>query len=438
MECGRWSVAKALVLCYDLRIKERVKRKGKQTKERRSDVKRKLTVFAIVLIAICVTATLIPMTSRAVVTPAFVAVNDTLLPFSDENMPYVSEGNIFIPHRILERLGVFSVSSAAQERVRVYRSNEYFVVFNTTSGGVTEDQNGSVLPWPSARRIGNIFYIPLRQVCDYFGLRYDVFDVGDDVIPEQQMWGVRITAAQGFSGSNIPTFLSLNKNAMRNAYNEYYAPPPVTTSEGTPLPPTEEPTPSYVNVTIHLSFNDLSAGNAEQILNTLDSVVADGFETCFFVSAGDIVKYPDLIRRISGSGHTIGIWLDNGTLKEYQEVSALLFEAAKVKTLLVSADKAEAAAIRTADGNGLLYWCASWCSDGEETIPDDSEITPVDPEDTSQQSVTDILPTASGERCNLRFTCTDETASTLPDLLSHLRQYEYTVIRITETVTPIR
>ena len=409
-------------------------------------MKRKLAISAIIVVVICVATVLLPMTSRAAVTPAFIVVNDTLLPFNDDNMPYMSEGNIFVPHRIMERLGVYSVSSAAQEQVKLYKGTDFYVDFHTTAGGVTEDREGKVLPWPSARRIGSIFYVPLRQVCDYFGLKYESFEVGSDVLP-QEMWGIRIMSSQGFSGVNIPTFISINKNALREAYDKYYSPAtssPSTSSPAlppdgvSPSPPTEEPKPSYVNVTIHLSFSDLSAGNAERILDMLDSVATEGFEACFFVNAADITGNPGLIRRISGSGYSIGIWLEKGTFDEYKEVSSLLYEAAKIKTLLVTAFETEDTAIRTADARGLLYWGASWCSEIGEIPAEDTEAEPEDPEDEPQQSFIDILPTASGERCNLRFACTEESASMLPDLISYLRDYEYTIARITETVSPIR
>ena len=42
-------------------------------------------------------------------------------------------------------------------------------------------------------------------------------------------------------------------------------------------------------------------------------------------------------------------------------------------------------------------------------------------------AVIDDFPAADGERGNLRFACTDESVSTLPDVLSYLRENNYAV-----------
>ena len=378
------------------------------------------------IVVICIAAALTPITSRAAVTPYFIAVNDVLLPFNDDTMPYVTGGEIFVPRRIFEGVGVFSVASEELERVRIYTGASRYVDFYTARS-LVEDQDGNVLPWPAARRVGSRFYVPLRQVCDFFGLTYEEVEVSRDIISQEQMWLIRIRQREGASGFNGPTFVVMNRSAIRNAYNEYHALPPPTPAAppdvALPSPPTVEPPPKYNDVTIHHSFYNISAGGTNVILELLDASAAPDYRFCFFVSADDIIKDAGLIRRISGSGHTIGIWLTEGTYNEYLRTSALLYEAAKIKTLLVSADSETEHAFMKAGEHGVIFWETS-----QSLIYDDT---------FSVDAVTAMLPQESGARLNLIASCLENTALMLSGILLFLRQNEYSVMGITETTAPI-
>jgi len=293
--------------------------------------------IAAVIITLCVLTALTPLVSLAAVTPYFMAVNDTLLDFNETTMPFVSGSEIFIPVKVLEEFDIWSVGSAREERILVCRGVYRYLDFITKPGETkTTDQYGNTLDWPAARRVGDRFYVPLNQVCAFFGLRSEIYDIKREIIPDEQMRMIRIISG---SSINTPTFEGLNRNALRAAYNKYQAsiapqtPPPGATNP----PPPVEPTPDYSGVTIHLSFYDISSGSAGGVLDFLDTQAAFGYQCCFFVSAADIADNPDVIRRIAGSGHSIGIKLTECSYEEYLKTSALLFEAAKIKTLLVSA-----------------------------------------------------------------------------------------------------
>ena len=185
--------------------------------------------------------------------------------------------------------------------------------------------------------------------------------------------------------------------------------------------------PTYGDVTVYFSFHGLSAGSCASVLDLLYNQGAAMPPFCFFVSADDIKAAPGLIRKLYGSGHTVGIWLEEGTLREYLEVSALLFEAAKVKTVLVSANWATVAAARLADAYGLIFWGAS-----QEPVPDGE-----DGEVDTEVDITETLPTESGERAMLSFDCSEGTAEILTDIFAHLKMFEYTIGTITETTIPM-
>ena len=384
--------------------------------------------IAAAIIIVCIIAALMPTTSHAAVTPFFMGVNDTLLPFSNDTMPYVVGGEIFVPHGIFSGVDVHSVASEALERVRIYRGASRHIDF-FTGRGVTEDQDGNTLQWPSARRVGSRFYVPLRQVCEFFELTYEILDIGRDIIAQEQMRVIRIRPREGFTGYNGPTFVGSNRNAIRAAYNEYYgislspSPPATSPMETTPSPPVVELPPSYNDVTIYHSFYNISAGGTEVILELLEASASPDYRFCFFVSADDIKENAGLIRRISGSGHAIGIWLTKGTYNEYYETSALLFEAAKIKTVIVSANSNIEQLFTRADDHGIVFWKMS-----RSFVYDDTY---------SVDEVTDMIPQHSGSRQNLFSSCSENMALMLSGILSFLSENEYSVVRITETVTPV-
>lgn len=385
----------------------------------------KKRIFFLMLIVIMLAA-LIPVDTQAAVTPYFVLVNETKLPFTDETMPLVIGNNIFVPVSVLAELEVWGVGSDELEHVRLYRGNRY-IDFHTRPGQTrTVNQDGARLPWPAARRIGRRFYVPLRQVCEFFGLSYEVISVSRDIIPERQMHALRIFSDSAING---PTAVGMNRNAIRESFLEHFMPAPYLPGPGdpqvSPLTPEEPlPTPDFSDVTIHLSFFDVSAGSAGWILDLLDIQAASGFLACFFVSAADIFEDPGLIRRISGTGHTIGIWLSEGTFEEYLEISALLFEAAKVRTVIVSAEEASEIARETAENHGLVFW--------------ESVESFVDYSDGSMAAITAMFPRESGARKNLMFSCSEDAAAILPGIYSYLRANEFTVERITETTEPVQ
>ena len=447
--------------------------------------------FAAALLSACVIIGLLPVVTKAAVTPYFVAVNNTVLPLDDSIMPYISGGEYFIPISVFAEVGVDSFNPGNSDTIIMFNKGTKTVFFYVLRG-ITEDQDGNLLTWPSAKKLSNRYYVPLRQVCTYFGLSYEIIEVPLDIIPNEQMYAVRIISSS--DAFNWRTFLGYNTQALKTVYNTYYTPPestppsPVVT--GTESPPTIAPVelpPRYSDVTIYLSYYDLSAGNSERILQLVS--VTQNYSACFFVSASEIAENPDLIRKIHGSGATIGIWLLEGTYEEYLKAEALLFEAAKIKTVIVSAGRdqtegeseSSADEVRTAIGSTAVNANDNIAvntnrstndkandkandrandeandEDINETIDENKNRNAAvkaaemaeqhgllfwdalqdygKDEELSIDAVTDALPTASGAYENIRFDCSEDTVAILPAVFSWLSDYEYSVGTINETV----
>ena len=372
--------------------------------------------IASTIIALCLIAALAPTATRAAVSPHFMAVNDTLLAFGDDTMPIIIGGIIFVPHDVFALAGVRAATSGAPGHVRLYAGARRLDFF--ADWGVTEDQHENTLNWPPAHRHGGKIYVPLHQVCCFFDLSYTLIEVGRDVIPNAQIWVVRIISSAALTNES---FVSLHRNEMAAAYEAHYGPAP---SDGGEY---EEPPPDYSDITIYLGFYDISAGAADEILDLLESQEGGMGRACFFVSAGEIAGNAGLIRKIYSSGHAVGIWLNEDTHEEYLEASALLFEAAKIKTVLVSS----AESFLEAASHELIYWPTQTCEECGGDID-------VGTEETPGGAAIAGLPTESGARHNLMLPCSESTASTLPMLLAHLRSYGYTTEQIVEPAVPVQ
>jgi len=386
-------------------------------------VKKKIVT---VILVICMAVIYMPVVSRAAISPHFIGVGNTLLPFNDDTMPYVANNVLYVPFWIFSEAGIWSIGATELERVRIYKSDRHVDFYAAT--GVTEDQNGNTLQWPAPRIVGKRFYVPLTYVCDFFGLTYRALDIGRDIIPQEQMRIIRIMPAEGFTGLNDQTFISVHRSTIIAAYNSYYPPPP---PESPPtaspwIPPTPpvivEPPPKYNDVTIYHSFYDISADGIDVIMELLEASRAPDYRFCFFVSADDIREDAGLIRRIASSGHAIGIWLKKGTYDEYLETSAMLFEAAKIVTLLVAADGEAEDMFVIPDDKGIIFWRMSQSFMYDDTL--------------SVDEVKDMITCEHCNRQNLISSCSVNTALMLSGVLSHLREFEYSIGRITETVDP--
>lgn len=365
-------------------------------------VKRKI-VAVIVMLSIVV---VLVLPAGAAGTVYFSAVNNKLLALNNATMPTYIGSQLYLPYSFFNAgdLGVYS--SGDSEKAIIYASGSKILTFNAVTGEIF-DQNNFRYERYSAELHNGIVYVPVQLVCDYFGFEFGVIQAQPAAI-------VRVR-----STSNIPdaTFAAIQsiKEQMQSMYDTYMGNP-----NASPTPSTGGE-PTYQEVIVYLSVYDFSAGKLDKILDALTSVP---FKACFFVAADEIEANAGLLRRIAGNGHMIGIWLKEGSSQEYQDASALLFEAAKVKTVLVTAigDNAKNGE-DMAKAESLVFWQPTKIYDPKSKF--------------SVSSLTDRMSTLSGTRESLYFACSDATSVVLRGFLSYLQSNNYTVRRIVETSVPI-
>jgi len=79
--------------------------------------------------------------------------------------------------------------------------------------------------------------------------------------------------------------------------------------------------------------------------------------------------------------------------------------------------------VQTAAEHGLILWKSHLSYLYDDTL--------------SVSAITGTISMESGERQNLKFSCSESVASVLPGIVSFLLDNDYTIKRITETVEPV-
>ena len=366
--------------------------------------KRILKPLAAALLAAAVVVSLcaLPPKAKAVY---FTAVNEILYELKDETMPTVVGGEIYVPYTVFVNttLNLGFIYDRSTSRFMLYDSSGARLVFDGGEG-LAYDQYGTAYEQQTATR-NSLIYLPAQFVCSIFGLNYAYLSAEPAPI-------IRITNSSSTIDNSI--FADAAYHIMSTFYERYEASKPEP-SPSLPVSPTpSRPPVSSGEVAVYMSFTALS----EETAVILDELEEYGCRASFFLTAEDIEEYPDTVRRIAGSGHTVGIKCTDPN--EYAQASALLFTCAKVKTIIAAAPESARTALEL---SGLIVWGCPGEEDGEE----EGELTAA----------------ALGERVNeeekrldLRFECTEETAAALRPALSFFRQRGYNVKRITETDTP--
>ncbi len=352
------------------------------------------------VLVLCLLAALLLPSAQADGPVYFTAIDEQVLPLSDETMPYFFNSRIYLPYTAFTDNGIGIQALRSDTRLLLYRSVTKSLTFNTEDNTVF-DQDGKQY-FISARIVNGTIYVPAETVTSFFGLGLSYIDASPAPV-------VRLTTAS--ATFNDRTFVSIRRDQMQLYYDTYMG---VVGPSPSPSSPSEKPT--YEAVRIQVGFFDLDAGRIEALLEILD---ASRYKFCFFADVAEITENPDLIRRIAGSGHSLGIHLMEGGYDEYATASALLFEAAKIKTLLVTASEdVSEAAKQMAQDNDLIYWLPTINYGTNAAM--------------TSTGVSAKLSTTAGVREKVLLPCADNTADILQPFLVYMFENQYTLVRTTE------
>ncbi|MBE6973474.1 MAG: hypothetical protein E7440_06320 [Ruminococcaceae bacterium] len=250
----------------------------------------------------------------------FTAVNLKLLPLSMDTMPTWVNGVLYVPASVFDNtvtgvdLGLYCSQSSTNNTVTLY-SLKQMLVFDLTKGTAYDHHSGQSISARAVNRNGRI-YLPVEKVCNFFGLE-------DSYNYTQYGYLVRIRSeAAGFNdadfmdAASVPMASSLQEFLRSQQPADNPKPPAVDPPkvDDDPKPPQDnEDEQPKARVQICLGFRCETGEGLERILDTLERKDSRGV---FFFSSEQLVAQDDLVRRVVGSGHGIGLLADGEAAEE--------------------------------------------------------------------------------------------------------------------------
>ena len=267
----------------------------------------------------------------------FTATNDTLLELS--SMAVFIGGSSYVPAKAFSVFGVYLNYFDSESTVLLYNSTKQ--IFFELSSGKTYDSSYTTYYVSATYQNGQV-YLPVSWMCTYFGLYYSYTSgVG---------YGDILRIKNGSEVLSDAAFLEAASSLMKNRYIEYY---------GTTDPFSPSPSPSSGGQTGSQGYGSSVTLNFIGLPSAalLDRLNNSSAKLCFFVTADEVSNAPDTIRRIYGSGHSLGIYCNSSPETECERISALIFEATQARpTLIYSPAAVESKVSAYAEENGYAYY----------------------------------------------------------------------------------
>jgi len=270
----------------------------------------------------------------------FTAINDTLLDLG--SLAASVNGTIYVPAKIFSSLGVYS-SSFNDTNDTVMLNNSNLQVYFELKTGRCYNGMGTEYSASAIYKNGQV-YVPANWVCYYFGFTFSyISGVG---------YGDLARISSGKVWLSNQQFLDAATTLMHSRYNEYYGVNNMVAP--TPTQPETSPNTSVSipkSTSVSLCFTGIPSAT---ILNSLDSY---NYKACFFVTVEEAESSPDIIRRIYGSGHSLGIYCKTSAQSECEAAVSAIFEAAQFRpVLLTSPDSISKSCAVYAAANGFAYF----------------------------------------------------------------------------------
>lgn len=349
-------------------------------------MRRAAAAVLILCLALCLAA---PQSAMADGTGlCYIALNES---FVESSLAYFSGSSVYVPIGSLAGFRIYNSYHSANSTATLFSANKQ--IFFELESGLTYDNNDNYYDTSAIQRNGQV-YVPVGFVCSQFGLSYSII--------EGSGYGDVCRIKDGSYILTDSQFLTAAESYMRILYNSYSG----SAGDGPGGVPGEEMGGGDL---VYLSFQGLPSAAL------IDTLLNYGVNAGFFLTAEDVRSSPETVRRLAGEGFSLGL-LSSGDLEgEYEEFSALLFEAAMVKTLLVSSAPEYADACRSeAAEAGLVYW--GYDIDG---VQGGAGI--------SYASMITAYIEFHPERADVRIQCGERTDSCLASVLQYLQENAFTV-----------
>ena len=243
----------------------------------------------------------------------FSVVNDSMITLSDSTMPVWSGGVLYVPHSVFDGTNSTGIgfglnfSYNRDTGIASLFTTQQILTFDLNRGISYDYISGTPLKGRAILRKGRP-YLPVGQVCSFFGLSYSVI-----AIPEGHIVRVKNSAVSLSDAAFVDAASNLISRYLRE-YSQSQQSPPTPgirppTSSGTDAPLQEEPEDTG-NTLVYLGFRCDDTQGLAQVLDALDANNKTGV---FFFPADGLEREDDLLYRILGSGHSVGLLAEGET-----------------------------------------------------------------------------------------------------------------------------
>lgn len=312
--------------------------------------KKLLALLCAAVLCLC----LIPGSHAATGVIYFTAVNDRLLPLSGDSMPMTYNGTLYVPYTMFDanttgiNLGVSCSYSSSGNTLTIYNLRK-MLVYDLDEGNSRDQHSGEIFSSQAITRNG-LVYVPLGFTCDFFGLnRSNTITQYGNLIRVTN--SPPCSTTRNLSTPAPPGWPAGCGNTSRASQSQ--SRPLIRSLLSLSLPTRTRSLTRRCRQS--LSGLPLQTGEAAgEILDTLDQY---GYHAVFFLSPDFLAEHSDLVRRMLGSGHSVGLALDgqdaDTVLAQLEEGRQLLADTVHAYTYMVCADPAVTEAL---EQTGCLCW----------------------------------------------------------------------------------
>lgn len=377
----------------------------------------------IVLSVVLFAALLIPLSNARAETPYFAVVDEKVLELTAENMPIRYNGAMYLPYTVFKEplLKVFYSYNPSDYSLTVFNASKV-LTFNLNTG-IAFDQEKQYTQ--RALLTGGSVYIPVAFICEQFGWRWTYLDTGP---------AVRIiTSASKVSNELFEHIAEDHMSQMLAAYNQARqsaAPQQSGSAAVSASPSVQSRREAYI------TFDGGPDESTQKILNALDKY---GYQAAFFLDGEALAQQDAVLRRLYGSGHTLGL-LYRAPDGASQTASDLLAQFAAANDALDRVLLTRTHLVRLHAGSqawsgsetafdelvaaGYRYW--DW-------NVSDSENLALSAQKLASRVITRLEKTRNAV---IRLNMGEQTAQALPRILAYLSEEDWVIRSITESTMP--
>lgn len=284
----------------------------------------------------------------------FTAAGNEILPLNDSTMPFWSNGYLYVASSIFtgqvnKSLGVaYLPSSVSNPDLWILYGGGRSLMFDLKQN-LVRDTEGNISFLAAIRR-GSEVFVPASLVADFFQLEYSVTPLSVSTVTDAN-YGALVWLRRGDFNLSEKEFVAAATSQIAMRYEQYLR----EETQGTDPPSPDSP---QRPVTVENKSIYLCLEGDETTASLLDVLDEQGAQAAFFCSLDFLDRHGDLLRRMTVTGHAVGLLVDAGdperTVAEQLEAANAALEGATMgKSRLVKIRNGDERAVREAEDRGF-------------------------------------------------------------------------------------